>query len=594
MEALPGTPAVVRFGAFELDLGSRELRSGDARLRLQDQPFEILRILLERPGDVVTREELSRRLWPNGTFVDFEHSLNAAVKRLRAALGDDADRPRFIETLPRRGYRFIAALADRDPAEVETEASPGLLRLAVLPLANLSEDRSQDYFSDGLTEELIAQLGQMCRDRIAVIANRSSMMFKGTAQPIRDIAQSLRADYLLEGSLRREGLRIRITVRLVEGETETELWSDSHDRTVDDWLSVQADVATHVAQSLMVELRQLPQGLVPSGPARELYLHARYLWTLAGDQQLGEALRCLAEAVRIEPKFAAAYGLLARLRLAAAEHYRLVPRHGLDAARDAATHAIALESGNSEARVALADVFRLADFDWPRAKRLYRDVLANNPSTEMAYRSYAVVRTLQGKHDLAIKAADLARELDPLSATSTVMAAWTRYMAARYDEAIEACRRTLATAPAFIPAVRLLALAHTEAGDIDRAVEVLERAIAQTPLHPDLVSTLAHVYGSSGRHAESMAQLAALDELRRDRYVSPYLLAFAYLGIARIDDAFVALDRALADRDPLVAHAALEPRFAPLRGDARFAALLDRMNLSRRPALLPTERDGSR
>jgi TolB-like protein len=256
----------VRFATFELDVPSRELRQGNRRVRLQDQPFEILRLMLEHPGEVITREDLRQRLWPDGTFVDFEHSLNAAVKRLRAALGDAAEKPRFVETLPRRGYRFIAPLEGIDvrvPARVDA-ASP---RLAVLPFSNLSNDRSHDYFSDGLTEELIAQLGARCRGCIAVIARRSSSIFKGTLQRASEIAAALQADYLLEGSVRRDGQRLRITARLVEGRTETDLWSATHDRTADDWVSVQADVAAHVACSLLVELTPRPSA--PGLPERE-------------------------------------------------------------------------------------------------------------------------------------------------------------------------------------------------------------------------------------------------------------------------------------------------------------------------------------
>jgi TolB-like protein len=261
----------VRFASFELDVRSRELRQGTSRIRLQDQPFEILRLMLERPGDVVTREELQQRLWPDGTFVDFEHSLNAAVKRLRAALGDDAGNPRFVETLPRRGYRFIAPVDTAETANGRTAVS-GCPRLAVLPFSNLSDESTQEYFSDGLTEELIAQLGPRCRGRISVIARMSSCVFKGTLHRASEIAAILRADYLLEGSVRRDGRRVRITVRLVEGATETELWSDTHDRTVDDWLAVQSGVATHVARSLMVELAPPSRADVPDPGAHQSYL----------------------------------------------------------------------------------------------------------------------------------------------------------------------------------------------------------------------------------------------------------------------------------------------------------------------------------
>jgi tetratricopeptide (TPR) repeat protein len=410
------------------------------------------------------------------------------------------------------------------------------------------------------------------------------MLFKGTSQRARDIAHTLQAGYLLEGMVRRDGARVRITVRLIQGDTETELWSETHDRTVEDWLSVQADVAEHVAQSLMLELapRHSQSAGVPNRRAHELYLKARYLWALPGDQGLADGLRCLDEAVRIEPHFAAGHGLLARLHVGAAEYYRQVPRRALEAARDAATRALAEDDSNDEARVALADVIRMVDFDWTRAKSLYREVLASNPGTEMAHRGYAVLLSLQGRHDTAIRAADLARELDPLCVMSTMVTAWTRYMAGRYQEAIEACRLTLRVGRTYVPAVRLLALARAEIGDCGGAAEELEHAIAIAGPQPALVSTLAHVYGCSGRQDDALAQLVALQDAQRGRYVSPYLLALVHVGIGKIDDAFDALDRAVTDRDPLAAHSVFEPRFAPLRSDPRFARLLESMNLKGR------------
>jgi TolB-like protein len=243
----------LRFATFELDVRSRELRQGGRRIPLQDQPFEVLRALLERPGDIVTREELQRRLWPDGTFVDFEHGLNAAVKRLRAALGDTADNPRFIETLPRRGYRFITKLDVGSGRQV---------RLVVLPFANLSGDADQDYFSDSLTEELIAQLGIVCRGRVGVIARWSSMTFKGALRRAREIAEALQATHLLEGTVRYDGERLRITARLIEAANETHLWSELYDRDLSQIglmpgrssLAVQTDVASHVATALTFEL----------------------------------------------------------------------------------------------------------------------------------------------------------------------------------------------------------------------------------------------------------------------------------------------------------------------------------------------------
>src|SRR5687767_8484236 len=255
---------VKRFGTFEVDVRGRELRKGGIRIRLQDQPFEILMVMLERPGDVVTREELRLRLWPAGTFVDFEHSLNAAIKRLRAALGDDADNPRFIETLHRRGYRFIAdvesdgesirTLHTVRPPAAKTAADIGSVRLVVLPFANLSNDPAQEYFSDGLTEEMITQIGRLCPGRLGVIARTSSMLFKRSAKSASEIGRELSADYLLEGSVRGDAERIRITAQLIETRTEVHLWAETYDRSLGETLNLQTDVAAHIARSLAMEL----------------------------------------------------------------------------------------------------------------------------------------------------------------------------------------------------------------------------------------------------------------------------------------------------------------------------------------------------
>ena len=218
-------------------------------------------MMLERPGDIVTRDELQRRLWPNGTFVDFEHSINAAVKRLREALGDDADNPRFVETLPRRGYRFIGALKAGPGAP--GEGAPPKVRLAVIPFSNLSEERGEDYFADGLTEEMITQLGHLCRGRIGVISRSSSMAFKERGLPAGEVGRALRADYLLEGSIRREGDRVRITARLVETAGETHLWVESYEPRLTDYLSVQKDVAARIAKSLTMELIPEAPGASP-------------------------------------------------------------------------------------------------------------------------------------------------------------------------------------------------------------------------------------------------------------------------------------------------------------------------------------------
>src|SRR6266550_2628320 len=249
-----------KFGTFEVDVRARELRKGGIRIRLQDQPFEILATMLDRPGEVVTREELRQRLWPAGTFVDFEHSLNAAVKRLRAVLGDEADNPRFIETLHRRGYRFIAAVASSDNgarAAIPTPSAPfrphadaPSSRLVVLPFANMGNDPAQEYFSDGLTEEMITQIGRLCPGKLGVLARSSSMRFKRASKSAGEIGRELAVDYLLEGSVRREGNLVRIAAQLIDARTEVHLWAETYDRRLEESLLLQSDVAARIEQSI--------------------------------------------------------------------------------------------------------------------------------------------------------------------------------------------------------------------------------------------------------------------------------------------------------------------------------------------------------
>ena len=580
MESLD-TARPLRFGAFELDVRLRELRNGARRIRLQEQPFEILRLMLERPGDIVTREQLRQRLWPDGTYVDFEHSLNAAVKRLRAALGDDAENPRFVETLPRRGYRFIAPLSHVTEPPAAAEA-PARLRLAVLPFTNLSEDPAQDYFSDGLTEEMIAQLGSIYRGRIGILARWSSMTFKGTTRRAREIGEALNADYLLEGSVRREGDRVRITARLVEAATETHLWSQTYDRELVDCLDVQSEVAAHVARSLAVEL-------VPEAPARraaggdpaayQLYLKGRYYWNKPADDGLAEAIGFYEQAIAEAPALGLAHAALARARVARAEYYRGVPRLALKDAETCAARALAIDRGLDEALIALGDVRRMHDLDWRGAEEAYTHAIALNPSCETAHRKYATLLSALCRHDEARREADRACALDPLCLSVATAGAWVRFAAGDYEGAIAECRDTIDMDPALTTARRVLGAALLLCGREAEALVELESAVALADPDPVLLAWLAHARGVTGARAEARQALERARGLAAERYVSRYHLAIAYAGLDDLDAAFAALDEAWLDRDPGLAFVQVEPRFEPLRGDRRYRALLARVNL---------------
>jgi TolB-like protein len=329
---------VVRFDGFEVNIRARELWKGHTRVRLQDQPFLILAMMLERAGDVVTRDEIRARLWPDGTTVDFEHSMNAAVKRLRAALGDTAEHPRYVETLPRRGYRFLAPV-ERGPARAggERAASGDRPRLVVLPFTNLSDERAQDYFSDGMTEEMIAQLGRLFGARLGIIARTSSMLLKNAQQTASDIGHAFGAQYLVEGSVRRHGDRVRITAQLIETRGETHLWAQSYDRRLADIIAVQTEVATAIAASLMIELlpgaAPVPASRTRHPEAYQAYLKGKFHWNKPGDVGLQPALVYFDEAIELDPAFAAAHSGRARCCLSMAEYYRETPRVALESAR---------------------------------------------------------------------------------------------------------------------------------------------------------------------------------------------------------------------------------------------------------------------
>jgi TolB-like protein/Tfp pilus assembly protein PilF len=574
--------ALLRFESFELDVRSRELRKGKDRIRLQEQPFEILRMMLERPGDVVTREELAKRLWPDGTFVDFEHSLNAAVKRLRAALGDDADNPRFVETLPRRGYRFIAALASHGHVVDVPPAPPDYrARLAVLPFTNSGGEAGQEYFSDGLTEEMIMQLGRLGRGRIGVIARWSSMVFKGGTRRARDIGEALRADYLLEGSVRREGDRVRITAWLVDTSSETHLWTDVYERHLTDCLSVQADVAARIAGSLEVEL--MPEQ--PLRPSRDVeayqsYLQGRYYWNKSGDDGLDQALYYFTKARETDPEFAAAHADLARTKTALAEYYTAEPRRLLEDARVSARRALDLDPNLSDAHLGLANISRMLDWNWEDAEASYRQALSLNPSSEAAHRYYAQLLVALGRESEALSEVQRAVELDPLCLVVGTSAAWVHYAVGDYDASIDACRRVIGLDARYMPARRMLAAAFLQLGRTAEAVAELESAAAAAPDDPVVLAWLAHAKAMKGECGVASVLVQALERIRGRRFVPAYHVALAHLGLGNHDEVFALLDQACEEREPLLLNVGLEPRFDPLHGDARFAKLLEKLGLS--------------
>jgi TolB-like protein/Tfp pilus assembly protein PilF len=554
-------------------------------------------MLLRRPGEVLTREQLRQHLWPDGTFVDFEHGLNAAVKRLRAALGDNAERPRFVETLHRRGYRFIGPVeraggshGDRGPRpDANGGAARTKPRLAVLPFVSLSGDPGHEYFTEGLREEMITQLGRLCAGRLGVIARTSSTLILRTAARIRDVGQALGVDVVVEGNVRREGDRVRITVQLVETRGETQLWAESYERHLADCFQVQAEVAREIVHSVAVELLPGPDAAAHEAPlagtrhmgAQQAYLKGRYHWNRAVASALPQAIAFFEQAAALDPGFAGAHSGLGRAYVSAVNCYLFEAHPTLESARRAATRALDLDPTDSEAHLTLAEVDNILDHDWPGAEKAYRTALAFNVSNEAVHRHYGRFLAARGRIEEASAAADRACDLDPLCLVVNTTAAWVRYLAQDYSETIDRCRHTLDMDSGFAAARRLAAAALIKTGRTGEAAAELQ-TLAED--RPDAVTLAWLTYGFAaiGDTVHAATLLEQLEHLSRQNYVSAYHRAVAHSATGNRDRALALLTQAADRRDPAIINLGVDPRFESLSVDPRCRALVERLALTDR------------
>src|SRR5256885_9612520 len=392
MEDFRSSYGTIRFAAFELDSRASELRKHGAKIKLQDQPFQILQILLQRPGKVIAREELREKTWPSDTFVDFDHGINNAIKRLREALGDNAETPRYIETLPRRGYRFIGKL--------EREA-PKFRSLAVLPLENLSHDPQQEYFAEGLTEALITTLAKI--GELRVVSRTSAMLYKGVRKPLREIARELEVDAIVEGTVLRAGQRIRITAQLIDATNETHLWAESYERHLRDVLHLQAEVAEAIAKQVRVKLTpqeraHLAQTQPVNPEAYEAYLKGRYHWLRRSGEELPKAVQYFEQAIATDPTYAAAYAGLAD-SLSGLGVYFVAPDQGCGKAKTLALRALEMDPGLAEAHCSFAWATAWYDYDFCSAEREFERALELNPRYATAHLWYGFCLGAMGRYE---------------------------------------------------------------------------------------------------------------------------------------------------------------------------------------------------
>jgi len=609
----------VRFGDYEANLHSRELRREGATVRLPDQSFEVLAMLLEQPGELVPREDLRKRLWPADTFVDFDHGLNNAVNRLRDALGDSADSPRFVETLPRRGYRFIGKVESAEPeAPVQSPkqgpeasrryhrvsiflVSAGLaiallllfllnmhwsgsphplhpMMLAVLPFQNLSGDPSQDYFSDGLTEELITQLGELNGNQLGVIARTSSMMYKHTTKDVGQIGRELGVDYVLESSVRRDGDQVRITVQLINVKTQGHVWAHSYDREVRNSIAVQEEVARAVAQQIRVKLASREAGQRPLNPAaNEAYLRGRFFWNQFTENGFSQAASYFDQAVAADPKFASAYSGLSDSYAFLVITNVIAPKEGWPKARDAAQRAVELDGALSEGRLSLAHL-RMHMWDWKDADLEFKKAIALDPSNATAHRWYAAYLVSLAKHQQALDEITQAHRLDPLSLINSAEVVRTLYYGRQYAEAVEQARKAQLLNPEFPRTHFWLGRVYAQMGKYSEALAEAARA-GPSPDSTLRVTEMAYACARAGKRAEARALLKELHERSKRRYVPAYDLAVVHLALGEKEPALQWLERAYDEHDWGLVVLAVEPRLDPLRSDQRFRALMRKVGL---------------
>jgi TolB-like protein/DNA-binding winged helix-turn-helix (wHTH) protein/Tfp pilus assembly protein PilF len=633
-------PQTYRFGLFEVDERRGDVLKQGFRLRLRGRPYDILLILLERPGELITRDELRTRLWSSDTFVDFDHGLNASVNRLRDVLGDSAESPRFIETIPRKGYRFIApvtvaasvsprpaedqavastaaaAIAPANPlpppvpavstADAEARpvriswlrrlslplalllvaavagvwwfsvpraASAGAMRLAVLPFRNVSGDPEQEFFSDGFTDEMFSELGALEPSRLGVIARTTSMHYKGSQKNAREIGSELGVDYVLEGSVRREGDRVRINADLVETKGQTSLWSDTYDKSAADVIDIQKDVAMAIARSVMPTLStrgalSLSDRTVPASfTTYEFTLKGRFFREQATEESTRKAIEYFDRAIAIDPNYAPAHaGKGDAYRLLGAPGWEVeAPEVLLKKARDSAERALALDPSSSDAHAAMAMVRFSYDWDLVAAEREIKEAIRLNPSSSKAHQYYSGILTTAGRMDEATREARRGTELDPLSATAGTTLGVRLYYSNRIDEAEAEFQKTLEINPSFAVAHWGLAQCYRLKGRMEEQLDELTKAVTLSGNSAYMRAHLGYGYAAAGDRAHALAIADELEAEGSKRYVAPYHMALIFAGLGDTPLSIRWLERAFRDRSGWIVFLPVEPEFQKIR-----------------------------
>ena len=612
---MPLPAHTVRFGPFQLDLHAAELCHNGSKTKLPEQPFRVLVALLEHPGDVVTREELRQRLWGSNTFVDFEQGLNTAVKRLREVLGDSAEKPQYIETLPRHGYRLMVPVERAEPVAVAVAEAPVRRRklwltvsfllllaavtgvvwrqrllerfrpvkiesLAVLPLENVSGDPGEEYFADGMTEALITELGKV--HALRVISRQSVMQYKGTSKAVPQIAHELHVDAVVEGSVLRAGGKVRITTQLIQANPERHLWSESYERDVSDVITLQRQVTQAVVREIRVSLTpQEQQSLANARPvspgAYEAYLKGYFFLSKLSPEGIRRSFDFFQQAIDKDPGYAPAYVGLAQAYIISGDRNVLPPKEAYAQASPPVMKALALDDTLSEAHSGLA-FLREINWDWAAAEQEYLRAIDLDPGNARTHNWYGIFLAEMGRMEAALAENQRARQLNPTS--RAINAALTVELASlgRYDEALEQAKASVEMDESSAPAHFALGLAYTKKGMAEEAISELKRAVALSQGYSGYEGVLAYSYAVFGRTAEACHVAEDMKHVTTGIHVRPFDLAAAYAACGRNEEAFRWLETAYREHDFSLGELKVDFRLDKLRPDPRFQDLVRRMN----------------
>lgn len=620
---MPGP--ILRFNDTELDVGRYEIRRNGRPLRLERLPMELLILLASRQGELVTREEVIERLWGTSVHLDADQGINTAIRKIRMCLRDTAENPTYIQTVVGKGYRFIPAVAISQPPSstppheasqnIEVPDLPkspasrfstyrvaiaavamvvatagfawiwhmrrepqatAIKAIAVLPFENLSGDAAQDYFVDGVTDELITELAKM--GSVRVISRTSSMQYKHAKGNLRKIASELGVDAVVEGAVARTPNRVRITAQLIRASSDQHLWANSYERDVSDILALQTEIAAAVARELRVELAlQMPPPTSPRPLNQEAYaeyLRGRYAWNLRREPALLEAIQHFESAIRIDPGFAQAYSALADCHTALGYLNARAPEETFPNARLAAQKALELDSSLAEPHASLAYYYLYYERDWHAAETEFRKAIELNPSYALAHDWYGVYLTARSRWSEALAEMKKARELDPLSLPISTDEGFSLYYSGNYDAAIRSLQETLAKDPGFPVAHLWLGRAYEEKGMYPEAVAEFDKVQKALPGWPVAIAATGWVYGRWGKTDDARRVLSELNAQSKHRYVSAYAIALVHAGLGDKKEALRHLNLGLKERTNWMVWTAVDPRWQPVRSDSRFKELL--------------------